>query len=540
MQAPEGPAGLAGGDDAWFVDDDMVAAMPNDSFGPRWRILVVDDEEDIHAATRLALGHISYKKRGVELLSAYSGAQGYEMLRTHQDVALVLLDVVMETDDAGLRLVRKIRGELANQAVRIVLRTGQPGQAPEEQVIVEYDINDYKAKTELTQTKLFATVIASLRAYEGLLAIERNRIGLNKILVGSSNLYRIHSLQEFASGVLNQIGAVLDVGLQGVLCVLQDNRDGQQLVVMAATGPYAVLAEHKMLPADHEWLPLIEQALREKRSLFQHPVSVLFIHASEGHEFVIVLTPPWPLEELQRDLLGVFCDRIATAFDNLHLVEELQAAQKATVLALADLAETRDADTGGHVHRVCKLTEAIARCLLKNGKHLEELTPKFLSQVGLASMLHDIGKVATPDAVLLKPGVLTRSEREVMEMHVTKGQAVLARAASMVKGISYLTIGAQIAGGHHEHFDGGGYPLGSRGQDIPLSARIVSVVDVFDALVNRRPYKEPWHLPDVLKYIQVRSGRQFDPDVVDALLDFVDTAQFQDMYGGAPALTDAA
>jgi response regulator RpfG family c-di-GMP phosphodiesterase len=153
----------------------------------------------------------------------------------------VLLDVVMETDDAGLILARRIREELHNQIVRVVLRTGQPGQAPEQRVIIEYDINDYKAKTELTTQKLFTTVISALRAYESLNMLERSRIGLGKILAGATNLYQIHSLREFASGVLNQVSAILDVGSDGVLCLMQG--DTGVTTVVAATGGYAQLNE---------------------------------------------------------------------------------------------------------------------------------------------------------------------------------------------------------------------------------------------------------------------------------------------------------
>ena len=155
-------------DGAWLIDDDLVEV--GRVFGAKkpWKILIIDDEKDVHAATRLAIKDIRYKDRKLELYSAYSGAEGYEKMCEHPDMALVLLDVVMETDDAGLMLVSRIRNELKNNTSRIVLRTGQPGQAPEQQVILEYDINDYKTKTELTVQKLFTTVISSLRAYENL------------------------------------------------------------------------------------------------------------------------------------------------------------------------------------------------------------------------------------------------------------------------------------------------------------------------------------------------------------------------------------
>ena len=202
-------------DENWLLDEDEEESPPPGPGAPDqrlWRVLIVDDDVDVHAVTRLALRNVSFQGRERELYSAYSGREAYEILRTTPDIALVLLDVVMETDGAGLILARRIREELHNSIVRVVLRTGQPGQAPEQRVIIEYDINDYKAKTELTTQKLFTTVISALRAYESLNMLERSRIGLGKILAGATNLYQIHSLREFASGVLNQVSAILDVG----------------------------------------------------------------------------------------------------------------------------------------------------------------------------------------------------------------------------------------------------------------------------------------------------------------------------------------
>ena len=143
--------------------------------------------------------------------------------------------------------------------------------------------------------------------------------------------------------------------------------------------------------------------------------------------------------------------------------------------------------------------------------------------VGIASILHDVGKVGIPDAVLLKPGKHTPEERVIMEGHAIIGETVLARAAQMVEGANSLSIGAQIAGGHHEHYDGQGYPRRLKGNEIPFSARIVAVVDVFDALLHARPYKQPWPLPEVITYLKERSGTQFDPHVVWAIINFVES-----------------
>ena len=131
-----------------LIDDTDTAAV--DHSARKWKIAVIDDDQAVHEGTRFALSDYSLNNQGLEILSAYSAAEGRTLMRNNPDIAAVLLDVIMETDAAGLDLVEYIRNELKNETVRIILRTGQPGQAPERRVIVQYVINDYKAKTELT------------------------------------------------------------------------------------------------------------------------------------------------------------------------------------------------------------------------------------------------------------------------------------------------------------------------------------------------------------------------------------------------------
>jgi response regulator RpfG family c-di-GMP phosphodiesterase len=507
----------------WLVDDSSEAAREVAPSRHPWKVLIIDDEPDVHTATRLAIKDVRYKDKSLELLNAYSAQQGFDIMAAHPDVALILLDVVMEADDAGLRLVHRIRNELHNHTTRIVLRTGQPGQAPEQQVILEYDINDYKTKTELTVQKLFTTLIASLRAYENILSIEKNRQGLAKILEGAADLYKLHSLKEFASGVLKQISAILDVGMDGILCLENSGTQTNgrpSLEVIAATGAYENLSSDNDFSGFQDLFLAICEALQGKNSIYRHPYDVLYIQSQNGREFVVHFSPPWPLDDIERKLLEVFCQRISAAYDNLYLYSQFRNAQEATVMALADLAEFRDSDTGEHVRRVQLLVDAIARELQAQRPGL--LTPEFLDTIGMASILHDVGKVATPDHILFKPGRLDPEERRIMEQHAGIGANILLKASQKVEGTSYLSLGAEIAGGHHEHFDGHGYPQQHAGENIPLSARIVAVVDVFDALLNHRPYKEPWPLATTMDYIAERAGKQFDPRVVDALVRLVE------------------
>src|SRR5947209_15328666 len=182
-----------------------------------WKVAIIDDDPAVHEGTRFALYDYSLNGSGLALLSAYSAEAGRKLLRDHPDIAVILLDVVMESDTAGLDLVGFIRRELKNETVRIILRTGQPGQAPERRVIVDFDINDYKAKTELTADKLFTALTAALRAYQQLLRMEETRRGLEMIIEGASTLYDFKSMQPLAEGVLTQIGSLLNVECGGIL-----------------------------------------------------------------------------------------------------------------------------------------------------------------------------------------------------------------------------------------------------------------------------------------------------------------------------------
>jgi PAS domain S-box-containing protein len=175
----------------WLIYDDAAAGAPPPETVVEeepWRVLIVDDDVDVHVVTRFSLRNVTYLGRKLKLFHAYTGKEAYVVLRDTPDIALVLLDVVMETADAGLRLATQIRGELNNHMVRVVLRTGHAGQALEQSVIVDYDINDYRTKTELTTQKLFTTVISSLRAYDSLMATERTQQALNDSLAKVKDL----------------------------------------------------------------------------------------------------------------------------------------------------------------------------------------------------------------------------------------------------------------------------------------------------------------------------------------------------------------
>lgn len=195
---------------------------------------------------------------------------------------------------------------------------------------------------------------------------------------------------------------------------------------------------------------------------------------------------------------------------------------KATVVAMANFAEHRDIDTGVHVLRVARLVGQTARKLGAHPDFAAMIDDDYIEHVATASILHDVGKIATPDSILLKPGPLTSEERMTMNLHAEAGAALLKQAKLTMGQSPYLDMGADIALTHHEWYDGQGYPRRLAGDAIPLSGRICAVVDVFDALMSRRPYKAPWEIDKVVELIRSQRGRQFDPDVADAFLAVLD------------------
>lgn len=206
-------------------------------------------------------------------------------------------------------------------------------------------------------------------------------------------------------------------------------------------------------------------------------------------------------------------------------LEDVRRNAKATVVAMANFSEHRDTDTCVHVLRVARLVGQTARQLHRLGQFRDVVDEEFIDNVSTASMLHDVGKIATPDRILLKTGPLTEDERANIQLHAVTGAKMLKQAGLMMAGSRYLHIGSEIALTHHEWFDGTGYPHGLAGEDIPLAGRICALADVYDALTSRRPYKNPWSMGQAIKRIRQQAGSQFDPVVTQAFLEVIQQRQ---------------
>ena len=493
-------------------DDTIIFAEENDvknyAVQDVWKVLIVDDEVEVHAVTRLVLENFVFEEKKIELISVYSAEEAKKILEKQDDIALVLLDVVMERSDAGLRLVRYIREELGNKLVRIILRTGQPGAAPESRVIVEYDINDYKEKTELTAQKLLTTVITAIRSYRDLLIIEMNKNGLEKIIQASPEIFRMQSMQNFAAGVLMQLTAMLKLSDNSLyLKVSSFAATGSKtgvIDILAATGSFSANPEGDLHLSD-EIKNKLDIVLNAQKSMFFAGYFVLYWRSLADNFYLIYMEGTPRISDLDKRLLDIFCLNISAAFENLKLHLEMYDVQREVFFRLAEVAESRSKETGNHVRRVAEYVSLLGKAY--------GLSEKEVDMIHLAAPMHDIGKLGIPDEILNKPGKLTDAEFEIIKQHTRIGYDMLDGSE-----LEMLKIAAIIAEQHHERYDGTGYGRGLAGKNIHIYARITAVADVFDALGSERVYKKAWSLEKIIHYFEQGRGSQFDPEIVDLLL----------------------
>ncbi|MDZ4812295.1 MAG: DUF3369 domain-containing protein [Pseudomonadota bacterium] len=488
---------------------DFLFAPEAQASKPAWKVLIIDDEPEVHNVTRLVLGNFRFENRSIEFVHAYSAKEARQKLREHTDLAVMLLDVVMETDQAGLELVRFVREELQNHFVRIVLRTGQPGQAPEQEVIANYDINDYKEKTELTAQKLSTMMYATLRAHRDIMTIEASKRGLERVIESSAKIFSLHESHEFASAVLAQLTNLMSMDRGALYCrvVRPESSTPDHFVVAAATGDYSQFVNAN---ADESLPPLIADSLRAAYSSKSHQFTrdhyVLHFTDSHRSESLLYVGEAWDLSPMDMKLVEVFCTNVSIAFENLHLQRELFAGQVEMVTLLAGLAESRSRETLAHVKRVGMIANLLGEVWGLDAKSREMLR--------YAAPLHDIGKIGIPDAILNKPGAHTPAESAVMRTHAALGAQWLSGSR-----LPLLQLAAIVAEDHHENWDGSGYPRGLKGEEISVGGRITALADVFDALGSKRCYKDAWEPEAIRAFITQQSGIKFDPRLVRILFD---------------------
>jgi diguanylate cyclase (GGDEF)-like protein len=305
-------------------DDAEDAAREHDSWP--WRIAVIDDDSDVHEATEYSLANTRILGHSLQLLHAHSAQEAIALLQRESDIAVILLDVVMESEDAGLRLVELIRSDLGLDNVRIILRTGQPGHAPEIETISRFDINDYKTKSELVYNKLYAALTTAIRSYDQLRRLDASRRGLEHIVAASNQFIAEQGLMEFAEGVITQIASMIDIEPEGIVCARSsDAAGGVDYRIIAAAGRYRSLIQHQLAEiGDAQIIARLSEAMEQRRSQYAPNSLTLYFPKTEHEGFAAYIAAPMSLRAVDHHLLEVFCTNIALCANNVDLVAQLR------------------------------------------------------------------------------------------------------------------------------------------------------------------------------------------------------------------------
>ena len=225
------------------------------------------------------------------------------------------------------------------------------------------------------------------------------------------------------------------------------------------------------------------------------------------------------VEDLYRSISKMSSDMAEQIRSIRYYSNATAKMQNGLIMTMADMVENRDSDTGAHVQKTAAYVRILLETLRKKGYYADKIKPNYISDVEMSAPLHDVGKINIPDAVLNKPGKLTDEEFAIMKTHTTAGKKILEKAINTLQGENYLKEARNMAAYHHERWDGKGYPEGLHGEVIPLSARVMAIADVFDALVSPRVYKPAFPLEKAVSIIQEGSGTQFDPKCIEAFTD---------------------
>jgi len=477
-----------------------------------WRILVIDDDESVHQVTRLVLSDANIENRALDIVSAYSSKQAQGILSEDNSFCMAFVDVVMETDHAGLELVEWIRNDLKNQDIRLVLRTGQAGTAPEAKVIKEFDINDYKEKTDFTAGKMTTTVYASIRAYRDIMTIQRSLDAFKKLITATHDLLKINQFKTFGSAALEHLLTLMEVDSSALYIArsqLEFDESSTNLII-ACTGKY--VSESSSLESSNISVDVkthIQKAFENKQHYTTEEIFVGYYETSGNSASVLYIEFEDDAEHFKSHLAELFATNVTLILDSLSKQHDLENTQKELLHILGEAIDTRSNESGAHVHRVALICELLSRKL--------GLSDAFINAIRLTAPLHDLGKIAIPENILHKPDKLDDEEWAVMKTHADIGFELLSKSKTSVP-----KLGARLAHSHHENWDGSGYPDGLSGEEIPLEARIMAVADVFDALGSDRCYKNKWNNAEIRSYLMEQRGIKFEARIVDIFIDSYD------------------
>ena len=315
---------------ALFMDDQFAFSddLPSTTSQPVWRVLAVDDDADFQRATAFALSELELLGGRIELIQAFSCREASMLLAKHHDIALVLLDVVMETEDAGLRLIKALREVIGNRETRVVMLTGEPGLAPAHEVMRDYDINDYWTKSELSAERLLTVLTAAVRGYAQLRAVASARRGLQMIVESSNALFCSKSTRELSAKILSEITSLLDLQTEGIVCVRADEGDATtepNARIVSASGRFFDCIDANLDVLQPQVAAAVRQCLRAQQTLRLSDCTVLFFPRFQaGSDYACYIDSARALDDTELELLKVFSVSISRGLYNVALFSRLE------------------------------------------------------------------------------------------------------------------------------------------------------------------------------------------------------------------------
>lgn len=448
-----------------------------------FKVMIIDDEDDVHKITHIALKNFIYQGRGLSFVNAYSASGAEILLKEHPDTALILLDVVMEEQDSGIKLVRYIRDILNNQHVRIILRTGYPGQVPEKIVILNYDINDYKEKGELTEDKLFSTIVSSLRSYEGITKLDTANKLLSNLLDSfiQSIASAIDDKSHYTAGHIRRV-AQLTQNIAKKLCESKDERwadfnltDEEQNEIRIAAWMHDI---GKITTPEY---------IVDKATKLQTIVDRIELIFARGE----ILK-----RDIENEALRKKIEFLSVNNDEINKIDD-EFKQRLETLE-DDLQFLKNMNLGGEFMedtKINRVKDIAAKTIKINGQDSAFLTYDEVYNLSI------------------RRGTLTEQEREIIQNHVKLTIKMLIQ----LPWPDGLKMVPQFAGAHHETLSGTGYPNKLKAEDLPIQARIIAFADIFEALTAAdRPYKKGKNLSDAFKILGFMiKDRHLDKDIID-------------------------
>lgn len=508
-----------------------VKTPPAENDNAGGRVLIVEDDRDTRVLARTFLAQAGY-----EVAEAVDGLDALDKIRCAMP-DVVVMDVMMPNMD-GLEATRRLKADPSTRDIPIIIASALDEEAD---VIEAFGAGATEYITKPIRRREFVARIHSM------VHLSRNRLELLRTSQErSERATRLQLLLDFSRSLAatRNLDTVLDQTISATaglthcrrISIMLPDADGKVLRIAKAIGLDELVASGATVPIDGDTAgrvfstgqPVVINAPEEMTNYnrrYESPffasiplvckamsssgcvVGVLNITERENRQ-------PFELNELEH--IDIIANTSAWAIDDILSHQARDEARDSIVTAMASLAEYRDNDTGQHLERVMRFSRILARNLQTTGRPQDILQEQFLYDLERAVPLHDIGKVAIPDRILLKPGKLTFDEMIDMRKHAQIGADIIRSISARVPGVSFLAMAQDIAWGHHEWYDGSGYPRRLRGCDIPLSARIAAVADVYDVLTTKRVYKGSVPHEKAVAIVLEGSGSQFDPVVVEA------------------------